>query len=109
MEQQPDGYQPEGAHRLCGRTSGDQQADRDQPADPSEPSGEDAPDDRERRHPGDHDREADREVGQTSAQVALELGITPKTVGAHIEHIYAKIGASNRSVATLFAMQHGLI
>jgi HD-GYP domain-containing protein (c-di-GMP phosphodiesterase class II) len=47
--------------------------------------------------------------GQTSAQVALELGITPKTVGAHIEHIYSKIGASNRSVATLFAMHHGLI
>jgi DNA-binding CsgD family transcriptional regulator len=32
-----------------------------------------------------------------------------KTVGTHIEHIYAKIGASNRSVATLFAMQHGLV
>jgi DNA-binding NarL/FixJ family response regulator len=30
-------------------------------------------------------------------------------VGAHIEHIYAKTGASNRSTATLFAMQHGLV
>jgi HD-GYP domain-containing protein (c-di-GMP phosphodiesterase class II) len=47
--------------------------------------------------------------GHTSAQAAQELGIHPKTVGTHIEHIYAKIGASNRSVATLFAMQHGLI
>jgi HD-GYP domain-containing protein (c-di-GMP phosphodiesterase class II) len=47
--------------------------------------------------------------GRTSAETARELGITPKTVGAHIEHIYAKIGASNRSVATLFAMQHGLL
>jgi DNA-binding CsgD family transcriptional regulator len=46
--------------------------------------------------------------GLTSAEAARELGIQPKTVGSHIEHIYAKIGASNRSVATLFAMQHGL-
>jgi len=48
-------------------------------------------------------------LGRTSADTARELGIQPKTVGSHIEHIYAKIGASNRSVATLFAMQHGLV
>jgi HD-GYP domain-containing protein (c-di-GMP phosphodiesterase class II) len=47
--------------------------------------------------------------GLTSAQAAAELGIQPKTVGTHIEHIYAKIGASNRSVATLFAMENGLV
>ncbi len=47
--------------------------------------------------------------GRTSAQAARELGISTKTVGAHLEHIYAKIGASNRSVATLFAMEHGLL
>jgi HD-GYP domain-containing protein (c-di-GMP phosphodiesterase class II) len=47
--------------------------------------------------------------GQTSAQTARELGIQTKTVGTHIEHIYTKIGATNRSVATLFAMEHGLI
>jgi HD-GYP domain-containing protein (c-di-GMP phosphodiesterase class II) len=47
--------------------------------------------------------------GHTSAQVAAELGITAKTVGTHVEHIYTKIGASNRSVAALFAMQHGLV
>ena len=34
--------------------------------------------------------------------------ISPKTVGHHIEHIYAKIGASTRAAASLFAMQHGL-
>jgi HD-GYP domain-containing protein (c-di-GMP phosphodiesterase class II) len=48
-------------------------------------------------------------IGHTTAQVAERLGITPKTTDHHIQHIYAKIGASNRSVATLFAMQHGLI
>ena len=47
--------------------------------------------------------------GRSSAETARELGIQTKTVGAHIEHIYTKIGASNRSVATLFAMQHGLL
>jgi HD-GYP domain-containing protein (c-di-GMP phosphodiesterase class II) len=47
--------------------------------------------------------------GLTSAETAQELGIQPKTVGAHIEHIYSKIGASNRSVATIFAMEHGLV
>ena len=47
--------------------------------------------------------------GRTSSETARELGIQTKTVGTHIEHIYAKIGASNRSVATLFAMQHGLL
>ncbi|HEY1590250.1 MAG TPA: HD domain-containing phosphohydrolase [Solirubrobacteraceae bacterium] len=47
--------------------------------------------------------------GRTSAEAASELGIQTKTVSSHIEHIYAKIGASNRSVATLFAMQHGLL
>ncbi|MGH3607915.1 MAG: HD domain-containing phosphohydrolase [Pseudonocardiaceae bacterium] len=47
--------------------------------------------------------------GRTSAETARELGIHPKTVGTHIEHIYTKIGASNRSVATLFAMEHRLV
>jgi hypothetical protein len=38
-----------------------------------------------------------------------QLGITPKTAGNHIERIYAKIGASTRGAAALFAMQHGLL
>jgi HD-GYP domain-containing protein (c-di-GMP phosphodiesterase class II) len=47
--------------------------------------------------------------GASSRQVAQELGITAKTAGTHIERIYAKTGASTRSTATLFAMQHGLL
>lgn len=47
--------------------------------------------------------------GLTTAQTAAELDIQPKTVNSHIEHIYTKIGATNRAVATLFAMQHGLV
>jgi DNA-binding NarL/FixJ family response regulator len=34
--------------------------------------------------------------------------ISPKTVGNHAEHIYAKINASTRAAAGLFAMPHGL-
>ena len=37
------------------------------------------------------------------------LVISPKTARNHIEHIYAKIGASSRVAASLFAMQHGLL
>lgn len=47
--------------------------------------------------------------GSTTQQVARALGITPKTAGNHIERIYAKIGASSRSTATLFAMQQGML
>jgi HD-GYP domain-containing protein (c-di-GMP phosphodiesterase class II) len=47
--------------------------------------------------------------GATTRQVARALGITAKTAGTHVERIYAKIGASSRSTATLFALQHGLL
>lgn len=47
--------------------------------------------------------------GASNRQVAQSLGITTKTAGTHIERIYTKIGASTRSTATLFAMQHGLL
>jgi HD-GYP domain-containing protein (c-di-GMP phosphodiesterase class II) len=47
--------------------------------------------------------------GHANKQVAATLGISPKTVGHHIEHIYAKAGVSTRSGATLFAMEHGLL
>jgi DNA-binding CsgD family transcriptional regulator len=47
--------------------------------------------------------------GASNRRVARALGITPKTVGTYIERIYTKTGASTRSTATLFAMQHGLL
>jgi HD-GYP domain-containing protein (c-di-GMP phosphodiesterase class II) len=47
--------------------------------------------------------------GASTKQVAQALGISPRTAGTHIERIYTKIGASTRSTATLFAMQHGLL
>ena len=47
--------------------------------------------------------------GMSSKETARRLVISPKTVANHVEHIYAKIGASNRATASLFAMQHGLL
>jgi HD-GYP domain-containing protein (c-di-GMP phosphodiesterase class II) len=47
--------------------------------------------------------------GLSNKQIAANLVIAPKTVGNHVEHIYAKTGASNRAGAGLFAMQHGLL
>jgi DNA-binding NarL/FixJ family response regulator len=47
--------------------------------------------------------------GLTNKAIAQQLVISPKTAGNHVEHIYAKIGATSRSAASLFAMQHGLL
>jgi HD-GYP domain-containing protein (c-di-GMP phosphodiesterase class II) len=47
--------------------------------------------------------------GASNRQVAQTLGITAKTAGTFVERIYIKTGASTRSTATLFAIQHGLL
>jgi len=47
--------------------------------------------------------------GRSNKQVAAALGISPKTVGRHVEHIYAKAGVTTRAAASLFAMEHGLL
>lgn len=47
--------------------------------------------------------------GLSNRQVAAALSIAPKTVGSHVEHIYAKAGVSTRAGATLFAMEQGLV
>ena len=60
---------------------------------------------------------SDREVevlrliarGRTNKQVAASLHLSAKTVGRHVENIYAKIGASSRAAAALFAMDNRLL
>ncbi|MFL6134722.1 MAG: LuxR C-terminal-related transcriptional regulator, partial [Nocardioidaceae bacterium] len=47
-------------------------------------------------------------LGLTNRAIAERLTISRKTVGAHVEHIYAKTGANNRATVGLFAMQHNL-
>ncbi len=46
--------------------------------------------------------------GFSNREIADELVISRKTVGNHVEHIYSKIGVSNRAMASLFASRHGL-
>ena len=47
--------------------------------------------------------------GLPTKEIAARLVISTKTARNHIEHIYAKIGVSNRAGASLFAVQHGLL
>ena len=48
-------------------------------------------------------------LGLANKEIAVRLTITPKTASSHVEHIYTKIGASNRAQAGIFAMRHGLM
>ena len=47
--------------------------------------------------------------GRSNKEAAGDLGVSAKTVGTHVEHIYAKTGVTTRAGATLFAMEHDLI
>jgi DNA-binding NarL/FixJ family response regulator len=47
--------------------------------------------------------------GYSSAQIASELVISPRTVGTHIQHILAKLGVENRTQAAAIAHRAGLI
>ena len=47
--------------------------------------------------------------GYSNKEIAQRLSISPKTVGNHAEHIYAKIDAQSRAAAAFFAMQQGLL
>ena len=47
--------------------------------------------------------------GRSNRQVAEELFISVKTVGRHVENVYAKIGVSSRAAAAVFAMRHRLL
>jgi len=44
--------------------------------------------------------------GRTSGEIATELFITTRTAEHHIQHIYDKIGVSNRASATRWAIAH---
>jgi putative nucleotidyltransferase with HDIG domain len=47
--------------------------------------------------------------GQSNREMGTSLGITPKTVGHHVQHIYDKIGVSTRAAAAVFAVEHRLL
>ena len=47
--------------------------------------------------------------GQTNKEIAAALGISPKTAGHHVQHIYDKLGVSTRAAATFWAMNEGVV
>jgi DNA-binding CsgD family transcriptional regulator len=47
--------------------------------------------------------------GATNQEIADTLGISPKTVGHHVQHVYRKAGVRSRAAATLWAFQHDLV
>jgi HD-GYP domain-containing protein (c-di-GMP phosphodiesterase class II)/DNA-binding CsgD family transcriptional regulator len=59
--------------------------------------------------------EREREVlalvarGATNRAAATALGISAKTVNAHLEHIFAKLGVSTRGAAVFAALSAGLV
>ncbi|OBG15058.1 LuxR family transcriptional regulator [Mycolicibacterium celeriflavum] len=46
--------------------------------------------------------------GTSNKGIAAELVLSEKTVRNHVEHVYAKIGVSNRIGASMYALEHGL-
>lgn len=47
--------------------------------------------------------------GASNKEIAASLVISEKTARNHIERTYAKIGASNRIGASMYALRHGLV
>lgn len=47
--------------------------------------------------------------GQSVAQIAETLSLSPSTVGTHLYHVKQKLGAGNQSELTLVALRWGLI
>lgn len=47
--------------------------------------------------------------GQSNNEIAAELMIAPRTVKAHVQNIFAKLHAANRTEAVRIAVQQGLI
>ena len=47
--------------------------------------------------------------GQSNQIIADELGISAKTVGHHVQHVYEKAGVRSRAAATLWAFEQDLV
>jgi HD-GYP domain-containing protein (c-di-GMP phosphodiesterase class II) len=47
--------------------------------------------------------------GLSYRQIAERLVISRKTASNHVERVYTKIGVTNRAMASLFAVKHGLL
>ena len=47
--------------------------------------------------------------GKSNKEIASELGVAEGTVKIHINNLLSKLGVSDRTQATTFALQHGII
>ncbi len=47
--------------------------------------------------------------GRSNKRIALELGISEKTVKTHVGHLFAKLGVTDRTQAALLAVREGLV
>ena len=47
--------------------------------------------------------------GATTREVSERLFISAKTADNHVQHIYIKLGVTNRAAATRWALDHGLV
>jgi HD-GYP domain-containing protein (c-di-GMP phosphodiesterase class II) len=47
--------------------------------------------------------------GDSNQLIADDLGISAKTVGHHVQHIYEKAGVRSRAAATVWAFEHDLV
>jgi DNA-binding NarL/FixJ family response regulator len=47
--------------------------------------------------------------GHPNREIAERLRISPKTVGHHVQHIYAKTGVSTRAALAVLALEQGLL
>ena len=48
-------------------------------------------------------------VGQSNQAIADSLGISAKTVGHHVQHVYQKAGVRSRAAATVWAFENELV
>lgn len=48
-------------------------------------------------------------AGQSNQEIGEALGISAKTAGHHVQHIYEKAGVRSRAAATVWAFQHSLV
>jgi len=48
-------------------------------------------------------------AGHTTAEIAAQLYLSPRTVTTHLTSIYSKLGFNNRAAAARFAVEHHLV
>ena len=48
-------------------------------------------------------------AGLTNREIAARLGVSRRTIDAHLRSVFGKIGVASRSAATLYAVKHGLV